>query len=56
MKKKNTIKNMTVAAMIGGMGMAGYMYMKKNPEVMTNMKKMAKSAAKNTYEYLDKEV
>ncbi len=51
--KKNRMKNMTMAAMLGGMGVAGYMYMKKNPEVANNMKNMIKSAAKKTYETLD---
>ena len=56
MKKSNTMKNMTIAAVLGGMGIAGYMYMKRNPEVMRNMKVMAKSAAKKTYDKLDETV
>lgn len=51
--KRNNMKSLTRAAIIGGMGVAGYMYMKRNPEVMHNMKSMAKSAAKKTYEKLD---
>lgn len=53
MRKNNTMKNMTIAAVVGGMGIAGYMYMKKNPEIMHNMRVMMKSAAKRTYEKLD---
>ena len=48
--KKNTMKTM---AMLGGMGMLGYMYMKKNPEMKTNMKNMAKNMARKTYNKLD---
>ena len=51
--KKNTMKNMATAAILGGMGVAGYMYMKKNPEIIHNMKCMAKNAAKKTYEKLE---
>ncbi len=51
--KKSTMKNMATAAILGGMGVAGYMYMKKNPEMVNNMKSMAKSAAKKTYEKLE---
>lgn len=51
--KKNRMKHMTIAAMLGGMGVAGYMYMKKNPQAMDNMKNMVKNAAKKTYEKLD---
>ena len=46
-------KKAMMAAMLGGMGVAGYMYMKKNPNVMRNLKNMTKSAAKKTYEKLD---
>lgn len=51
--KKRTMKNMTMAAMLGGMGIAGYMYMKKNPSIMHNMKNITKSAAKKVYETLE---
>lgn len=51
--KKNTMKHMATAAMLGGMGVAGYMYLKKNPEVVDNMKHMAKTAAQKTYQKLD---
>lgn len=45
MKKNNTMRNMTIAAVLGGAGIAGYMYMKKNPQAMNNMKSMLKDAA-----------
>lgn len=48
--KKSTMKTM---AMLGGIGMAGYMYMKKNPEMKNNMKNMIKSMARKTYNKLD---
>ena len=51
--KKNRMKSMTMAAILGGMGVAGYMYMKNNPGVMKNLRTMTKSAAKKTYEKLD---
>ena len=51
--KKQTMKNMTMAAILGGMGVAGYMYMKKNPSIIHNMRNMTKSAAKKVYETLN---
>ena len=51
MKKK--MSSMTMAAILGGMGVAGYMYMKKHPEVGHNMSNMVKNAAKKTYETMD---
>ena len=53
MKKNNTMRNMTIAAVLGGMGVAGCVYLKKNPQAMNNMKTMVKNAAKKTYETLD---
>ena len=48
------IKNkMMWAAILGGMGVAGYMYFKKNPNAMSNMKEMAKNAAKGAYDKLE---
>ncbi len=48
------MKKGTMALMImGGLGMAGYMYMMKNPQVMKNMRQMMKSAAKCTYDKLE---
>ena len=46
-------KKAMMAAMLGGMGVAGYMYMKKNPNMMYDMKKAAKKLAKSTYEKLE---
>ena len=46
-------KTMTMMAVLGGMGVAGYMYMKKNPIAMHRMKKMVKNAAKRTYEMMN---
>jgi hypothetical protein len=46
-------KKMTWMAILGGMGVAGYMYMKKNPTTMKNMKKMVKGMAKKTYEMMN---
>ena len=42
-----------MAAILGGMGMAGYMYMKKNPNAIDNMKDMAKGMAKDAYNMLE---
>lgn len=56
MKRNNTIRNMTIAAMLGGMGVAGYMYMKNNPQVMRNIKGMMKDMERKKFEMLDKEV
>ncbi len=44
---------MAIAATIGGMGVAGYLYLKNNKSMMNNMKSMVKSAAKKTYDMLD---
>ena len=46
-------KTMTMMAVLGGMGIAGYMYMKNNPSVAHNMKHMTKNAAKKVYDTLD---
>ena len=51
--EKKSINKMFWAAILGGMGLAGYMYMKKNPNAMSNMKEMAKNAAKTTYDKLE---
>mgnify|MGYP003306688847 CR=1 FL=1 len=50
---KNKMNGMTWIALIGGMGVAGYMYMKMHPEVSHNMKQMVKGAAKRTYNMMD---
>lgn len=44
---------MVMTMIIGGMGIAGYMYMKKNPQVMDEMRCMAKNMAKKTYDKLE---
>lgn len=44
---------MTMAAIIGGMAMMGYYYLKKNPDMMCQMRHMTKEMAKRTYEKLD---
>lgn len=46
-------KKTMMLAVLGGMGVAGYMYMKKNPNAMNNMKRTAKNMAKATYEKLE---
>ncbi len=51
--EKKTKKKVMMAAVLGGMGMAGYMYMKKNPDAIDNMKDMAKDVAKATYNKLE---
>ena len=51
--EKRSMNKMMWAAILGGMGVAGYMYMKKNPNAMSNMKEMAKNAAKKTYDKLE---
>lgn len=51
--EKKSINKMFWAAILCGMGVAGYMYMKKNPNAMSNMKEMAKNAAKTTYDKLE---
>lgn len=56
MRKNNTIKNMTIAAMLGGMGVAGYMYMKNNPQVMRNIKVMMKDMERKKLKMLDEQV
>ena len=47
------MSSMTMAAILGGMGVAGYMYMKNHPEVGHNMRNMVKNAAKKTFEKMD---
>ncbi len=50
---KDMKKGMLMAAMLGGMGVAGYMYMKKNPNMMQDAKNMAKNMAKKAYDKLE---
>lgn len=51
--EKKTKRKVMMAAVLGGMGMAGYMYMKKNPNAMENMKEMAKDMTKAAYNKLE---
>ena len=41
--------------MIGGMGVMGYMYLKKHPEKINKMKKMGRDASRKMYNMLDEE-
>ncbi len=50
--EKKTKRYMTLA-ILGGMGVAGYIYMKKNPDLLCQMKEMTKDMAKKTYEKLE---
>ena len=56
MKRKNTMRNIAIAAILGGAGVAGYMYMKNNPRVMKNIMGMMKDMEKKKLSMLDKEV
>ena len=56
MRKTNNLRNMTIAAVIGGMSVAGYMYMKNNPQVMRNMKVMMKVMERKKFEKLAEQV
>lgn len=51
--QKKTKTRMLTAAFLGGMGVAGYMYMKKNPNAIDNMKEMAKDVTKAAYNKLE---
>lgn len=51
--EKKSKKTMALMALIGGMGVAGYMYMKKNPDLMCQMKELTKDIAKKTYDKLE---
>ena len=53
MRKNNTMKNMTIAAILGGMGVAGYMYMKNNPKVMKNIMNMMKDMERSKLAMLE---
>ena len=53
MKKNNTMRNMSIAAILGGMGVAGYMYMKNNPKVMNNIKSMMKNIEEKKLQMLE---
>lgn len=53
MEKKTKNKMMAMAVLTGMAAAAGYMYMKKNPNMVDNMKDMAKDLAKDAYDKLD---
>ncbi len=56
MRKNNTLRNMGIAAMVGGMTVAGYMYMKQNPNIMKDIKKMMKDMELQKFKSLDEDV
>lgn len=56
MRKNNTMRNMTIAAVLGGMGVAGFVYLRNNPKVMKNIMGMMKDMERKKFEMLDKEV
>lgn len=56
MRKDNTIRNMTMAAVLGGMGVAGYVYLKNNPRIMRNVMAMMKDMERKKFEMLDEKV
>lgn len=56
MKKNNSLKSMSIAAVLGGVGVAGYMYMKNNPQIMHNAKVMMKNMERKKFEKLDQQV
>lgn len=56
MRKMNTVRNMTIAAVLGGMGVAGFVYLKNNPRVMRNIMGMMKDMERKKYEMLDEKV
>ena len=46
-------KGMVITAIVGVMADVAYMYLKNNPEIVCDMKHMAKDMAKKTYDKLD---
>lgn len=44
-----------MAALMGGMGIIGYMYLKKHPEAIEMMKEMGKDASRKMYNVLEQE-
>lgn len=45
----------TIMMMLGGTGVAGFVYMKKHPEVVDDMKCMIKDTSRKVYNMLDEE-
>lgn len=51
---ENCLKKCTVATiLVGTMATIAYMYLKNNPDIVCDMKHMAKDMAKKTYNKLD---
>ena len=46
-------KGMVITDIVGVMAAVAYMYLKNNPEIVCDMKHMAKDMAKKTYDKLD---
>lgn len=46
---------MKMAALAGGVGVVGYMYLKKHPEKIEMMKSACKDASRTIYNKLDEE-
>ncbi len=49
----NCKKGLVVTAIIGSMAAVAYMYLKNNPDIMCEMKTMAKDMAKKAYDKLE---
>lgn len=56
MRKNNTLRNMAMAAALGGMGVAGYVYLKNNPKIMRNVMAMMKDMERKKFEMIDEKV
>ena len=49
------MKFSTIMMMLGGVGLGGYYYFKKHPEIVNNMKCMLKDTSRKVYNMLDEE-
>lgn len=56
MRKNSQIKNLTIGAILGGMSVAGFMYMKNNPQIKKNIMGTLKDMERKKFEMLDKQV
>lgn len=56
MRKNNQMKNLTIGAILGGMGVAGYIYLKNHPQITKNAMSMMKDMERKKFEMLDKQV
>ncbi len=56
MRKNNQMKNLTIGAILGGMGVAGYIYLKNHPQITKNAMGMMKDMERKKFEMLDKQV